>query len=115
MSTGKLTPQEAAEIAVAERGIGHGGDDYSAAVWAIQLYEASRKRGQLTPEQEKAFEERVEELHSYFSDQSFAIVRRTSPKSFTLTQAADQWTSTSLRQLAAVCEAPADNLERFPS
>jgi hypothetical protein len=102
----KLTPQEAVEKAVAERGLGAGGDDYSAAVRAIELYESSRKRVELTPEQAGAFSEKVHVL---------SVVTPITKGRLTTFLDTRFHTPASLRNLAAACEALAANLEEFPS
>jgi hypothetical protein len=117
MTARKLTPQEAAEMAVAERGLGAGGDDYAAAVRAIELYEASRKRVELTPEQAKAFETPVEVLEVYrFGDLKLVATRnRRDVDYFDFEFHATSLAVNGLRQLAAVLEHLATNLEEFPS
>lgn len=85
------------------------------ALRAIELYESSRKRVQLTPEQEKAFEVPFNIL--VFGLAAGAVIQadRTKNGAAHLSVIAGECPPIALRQLAAVCEALADNLERFPS
>lgn len=105
MSAGKLTPYEAANKATREYWRHKLDSVEDGCLRAIELYETSRKRVQLTPEQEKAFEERVEVL---------SVVSPIRCGRLTTFLDTGRHTPESLRNLAACAEALADNLERFP-
>lgn len=118
-----MTPQEAAETAADKALLGFCPPTKPAiAELAIQMYEASHKRVQLTPEQARVFEDKVEDLtvilnpHEVIVGPSTVVLKRAYLKpSFHVDVEPSILTAPELRQFAAVCEALANNLERFPS
>lgn len=134
-----MTPQQAAEKAIKEQSPHlFEGESLSLPVIirAIELYEACRdkqytvkwykqrepKRVMLTPEQAKAFEERVDEVDVYLKGPhkictALAFFERNMRGGGGVKVIAPDVPiyASELRQLAAVCEAMAENLRRFSS